>query len=602
MAASEDAYGDGITPAGLVAEKHVQDVLYLPSRTGSSDNDAIKSAIMSSGAVYTSMYADSGMCDSSDSAAYNTANGAYYYSGSSAANHAVDIVGWDDNYPASNFSSDGVTDEPPGNGAFIVRNSWGTGWGYAGYFYVSYYDSRFGYGENAVFDDAEPTTNYDAIYQYDPLGWTDSFGYGSDTAWFANDFIAAASDQLAAVSFYAAEPDASYTLYAGSSLSSLSPDGSGGLSLAGYHTVSLSAPLQLTSGQEFVVAVDLTTPGDDYPIPLETNISGYTSAATAAPGESFVSLDGGTWTDLTSIDGEQQSNVCLKAFTLASAALTPTLTSFAPTSDPVGASVTLGGSGFTDATAVSFNGTAAAFTVNSDTQITATVPSGATSGSICVTTPGGTATSATSFTVIPPSSDDTLSALTVSAGSLSPAFAAGTLSYADSVANSVESITVSPTTNDSNASYVLQVGGSPVTNPIALSVGADTIDVVVSAQDGVTSQTYSLKVTRALLTPKLTLKLSGLTSGVLKLGKRVMAKGTVRPIGLAGDKVTLVVQRKHDGTWHRVTSMARTISTKGTFSGTYRPAKRGTYRVKATIAKTSTNTAATTRWLGFQSK
>ena len=44
VAASQDAYGDGITPAGLVAEKHVQDVLYLPPRTGSSDNDAIKSA------------------------------------------------------------------------------------------------------------------------------------------------------------------------------------------------------------------------------------------------------------------------------------------------------------------------------------------------------------------------------------------------------------------------------------------------------------------------------------------------------------------------------------------------------------------------------
>ena len=66
-----------------------------------------------------------------------------------------------------------MTDQPPGNGAFIVRNSWGTGWGDAGYFYVSYYDTNFGYGENAVFDDAEPTSNYNAIYQYDPLGWTD---------------------------------------------------------------------------------------------------------------------------------------------------------------------------------------------------------------------------------------------------------------------------------------------------------------------------------------------------------------------------------------------------------------------------------------------
>ena len=80
----------------------------------------------------------------------------------------------------------------------------------------------------------------------------------------------------------------------------------------------------------------------------------------------------------------------------------PTLIGFAPTSGPVGSSVILTGAGFTGASAVSFNGmTATSFSVDSDTQITVTVPTGATSGAIAVTTPGGTATSATSFTVIP---------------------------------------------------------------------------------------------------------------------------------------------------------------------------------------------------------
>src|SRR5438445_3802236 len=77
----------------------------------------------------------------------------------------------------------------------------------------------------------------------------------------------------------------------------------------------------------------------------------------------------------------------------------PTLTSFTPTSGPVGSSVTLSGTTFTGATAVRFNGVSASFTVTSDTAIQATVPPGATTGPLHVTTPGGTATSTTNFTV-----------------------------------------------------------------------------------------------------------------------------------------------------------------------------------------------------------
>ena len=379
----------------------------------------------------------------------------------------------------------------------------------------------------------------------------------------------------------------------------------------------------------------------------------------------------------------------------------PTLSGFTPTSGQVGSSVTLTGSGFSPATAVSFNGTAAAFTVNSDTKITATVPSGATSGAITVTTPAGTATSAASFTVTALSGDDSLSALAVSAGSLSPAFASATLSYTDSVANSVTSVSVTATPTNSKASYALEVGGAPVTNPIALSVGANPIDIVVSAQDGaqqtysltvnraaalsgddslsalavsagslspafasatlsytdsvansVTSvsvtatptnskasyalevggapvtnpialsvganpidivvsaqdgaqQTYSLTVNRAaapIQTPALTLELSGLKSGTLQLGKRLTVKGTVTPTSLAGGTVTFTVQRKHDGKWLLITSRVRTIGSGGAYGWTYKPAQRGSYRIKATIAKTVMRTATTTKWLTFKVK
>jgi uncharacterized repeat protein (TIGR03803 family) len=81
--------------------------------------------------------------------------------------------------------------------------------------------------------------------------------------------------------------------------------------------------------------------------------------------------------------------------------VTPKILSFSPTSGTVGTSVTITGSGLTGATKVTFGGKASTFTVNSSSQITATVPTGAKTGKIVVTTPGGSATSAASFTVTP---------------------------------------------------------------------------------------------------------------------------------------------------------------------------------------------------------
>ena len=89
-------------------------------------------------------------------------------------------------------------------------------------------------------------------------------------------------------------------------------------------------------------------------------------------------------------------------------AAAPSISSFNPTSGPVGTNVVIAGANFTGATAVRFNGVSATFAANTAVQITATVPAGATTGPISVTTAGGTATSATSFTVIasPPANDN----------------------------------------------------------------------------------------------------------------------------------------------------------------------------------------------------
>ena len=80
--------------------------------------------------------------------------------------------------------------------------------------------------------------------------------------------------------------------------------------------------------------------------------------------------------------------------------VTPTMTSFSPTSGPVGTSVVLTGNSLQQTTSVTFNGVkATTFSVQSDTKVTVTVPTGATTGKIKVTTKGGTATSSTKFTV-----------------------------------------------------------------------------------------------------------------------------------------------------------------------------------------------------------
>ena len=77
----------------------------------------------------------------------------------------------------------------------------------------------------------------------------------------------------------------------------------------------------------------------------------------------------------------------------------PTVTSFTPTSGNPGTLVVVLGSEFTGATGVAFGGVPASFSVDSDAQITATVPIGAVTGPVSVTTPDGTGLSSTNFTV-----------------------------------------------------------------------------------------------------------------------------------------------------------------------------------------------------------
>jgi C1A family cysteine protease len=298
---AQDAYGDGYTPPGLSPVKHTQEVLYVPGSAGGAGTDAIKGALTTYGAVATSLYWDD--------AYYNGSTSAFYYGGSEFSNHAVTIVGWNDNYAASNFLS-----TPPGNGAWLVKNSWGAGWGLDGYFWASYYDSNCGTDNvfNAVYNGLQPTSNYSAVYYWDPLGRTGSIGFSKTTAWAANVFTAGSSQPIAAVGFFTPVPGTTYTVYAGNSLGSLAAKGSGSITTAGYHTVPFSSPYPVSPGATFVVAVRLTTPGTNYPIACEYSVPGVSSSASASPGQSYISGDGTAWDDLTTMDST--ANACVKAY------------------------------------------------------------------------------------------------------------------------------------------------------------------------------------------------------------------------------------------------------------------------------------------------
>nr|WP_248285320.1 cadherin-like beta sandwich domain-containing protein [Alteriqipengyuania abyssalis] len=183
------------------------------------------------------------------------------------------------------------------------------------------------------------------------------------------------------------------------------------------------------------------------------------------------------------------------------AAPLPTITDVTPDQGPTsgGTSVAITGTGFLTVSSVTFAGVDAdAFTVVSDTRIDATTPAHAVGAAdVVVTSPGGTATATDAYRYL--SADAALSGLTVSDGTLTPAFDPAQTDYAVTVGNAIASITLSPTASDTAST--ITVAGNPVASgtasaPVALSLGMTSIAVVVTAADGSTRQ-YTVAVTRA---------------------------------------------------------------------------------------------------------
>ncbi len=303
----EDPYGDGVSPEGLEAAVHVQEMQLIPDK----NIEAIKQAVFLYGGVQCSFYNDLNNAFS-DSEYYNRDTTAYCYTGSAEANHQVVIVGWDDDYPAENFSV-----EVEGDGAFLCLNSWGAHFGDDGYFYVSYYDSYIG-TNNVAFTRVDDTDNYDHIYQADLCGWVGQIGYGEDTVYAANIYTAESDEAIAAVGFYATGAGTEYKIYTVTDYEEVSDLGnrtlaaSGTLEYAGYYTVDLEREIEVAAGEDFAVLLCITVPGASYPMAVEYRANDLTRSVTLLDGCGYISEDGFQWEDT---ENTYACNLCLKAYT-----------------------------------------------------------------------------------------------------------------------------------------------------------------------------------------------------------------------------------------------------------------------------------------------
>ncbi|WP_406537081.1 C1 family peptidase [Methanobrevibacter sp.] len=304
----DDMFDDKSTLSPLLNSiMHVQNIKFL-ERSSYTDNDAIKKAILDYGAVGTSIYQDSKYL--------NTTTNAYYCWYTTYNNHAVTIVGWDDNYSKSNFKYGSSSDI--GDGAWIVRNSWASSWGDHGYYYVSYYDKNFARpgDENCAYTIIlNDTVRFDKNYQYDIAGITDYFLISSPSVWYKNIFTASSDEYLAAVSTYF-EKACNWT--ASVVVNGEIKDVLSGTTEAGYYTFNLNKFISLKSGDVFEVIFNVTANGGAF-FPISEEIS--LNKLVYSPQSSFVSYDGVTWQDLYNLTWAYSSHTygsqvaCIKAFT-----------------------------------------------------------------------------------------------------------------------------------------------------------------------------------------------------------------------------------------------------------------------------------------------
>lgn len=248
---------------------------------GSSD---IKQWLMEHGSCTTAIYYKNTY--------YNSYYGAYYCPSSSSTNHLVSVVGWDDNYIASNFSANA---QPTSNGAWLIKDSWGEDSRKNGYFWLSYEDATV--SEFTGFE-VRPADDFYKIYTHNAC-YSSSFLPIPSGGRVANVYCADEYEFLDAVAFTTKTSAVTVTvqIYTNLPVNYTSPT-SGTLSLtytetldrAGYNTIDLPSKVTLEKGSYFSVLLKVSTSdGTKIDIPLEVNKDGSDAQYVFTSKESYYS-------------------------------------------------------------------------------------------------------------------------------------------------------------------------------------------------------------------------------------------------------------------------------------------------------------------------
>jgi C1A family cysteine protease len=234
--------------------------------------------------------------------------------------HAVTIVGWDDNYSKDNFAEGA---KPSTDGAYIVLNSYGDSSFDNGYLYISYEDYFI---ENEMYGVANTSSvDYDNIYQHDFYGAVYQIGSASiGTGYYASVYKRDTSDDEILNSVGVSLSNYSnieiYVNPTGSELNSskwVKVGSSNGTLEPGYHRIDIN-PIELTES-EFAIIVKQTSKDGTFYFSLEANVPGTAYECVSSENLSYISMDGTTWSNLTDLDisglDMTKADVCVKGFT-----------------------------------------------------------------------------------------------------------------------------------------------------------------------------------------------------------------------------------------------------------------------------------------------
>ncbi len=290
---------------------YARDVEWYTAGSDLENIDLIKEKIMEHGVLAICMAYSGSFIDNN----YN-----HYQPTSSDMdpNHSVAVVGWDDDH---------VT-QASLPGAWIVKNSWGSGWGYDGYFWISYYDKNACQNPEmgAISFYNVIKSEWDTAYYYDYHGWRDTL-LGVTEA--MNAFTATQHETIASVNFFTATDNVDYTVriyddFDGTELTNMLDEVTGHFDYTGLHTVDMNEEVNIFSGDDFYVYVSLSNGGfaydrtSDVPVLLGGD-SRVIVPSTAAAGQSYYKGTG-SWHDFYDyIDDsgfEHTGNICIKALAI----------------------------------------------------------------------------------------------------------------------------------------------------------------------------------------------------------------------------------------------------------------------------------------------